>query len=114
MAPLKRQSEDEVFALLVAAAIAGERCPQTQPHGPVENRQAVSTLAYAGKIKVDIYFHNWRVVTILEGEHRGKSTAACPKADAKPYRTIQKGGSPHSYVSKATVTLPSTTTPWRR
>lgn len=72
------------FQLLIEAAIKGVRCPQTQPHGPLANG-AMTELIRAGKIKSEVYRHNFRVVTILAGEHRGKSTAPAEKG-LKPYR----------------------------
>lgn len=100
------------FAVIERAAIEGRRCPENLTHGVTS--PAVTALARAGRIRIEIYFHNWRVVTILEGEHRGKTTAACPKKGAMPYRTIAKGVAELSYTkrraSKAPVTLPSTTT----
>jgi hypothetical protein len=86
----KLQSADEVFALLQAAAIAGERCPQSRPHGPIVDPSMTTRLAREGKIKVEIYAHNWRRVTILVGEHAGKATAGPPKAEWKPYKTFEK------------------------
>lgn len=70
--------------LLVAAAVDGERCPQDAPHGPL-GRGAISELVRAGQIRSEVYSRNWRVVTILKGEHAGKSTAA-PPWGGKPYR----------------------------
>jgi hypothetical protein len=65
---------DRNFALLEAAAVAGERCPQTSPHGPIDPG-AISELFKAGRIRSEVYVTNYRVVTILVGPHAGKSTA---------------------------------------
>lgn len=72
------------FELLVTAAAAGERCPQSKPHGPLK-QGAISALITAGRIRSAVYRHNYRVVTILAGEHRGKTTAKAA-AGLKPYR----------------------------
>jgi hypothetical protein len=71
------------FALLVAAAVAGKRCPQNEPFGPIQ-RGTVERLIEAGRIRSEVYAVNFRRVTILTGEHAGKSTAAHPKGFA-PY-----------------------------
>lgn len=101
MSHRKIQSDDDVFALIVAAAVAGERCPQAKPQGPIVDRSATMRLARDGKIRVDIYFRNYRVATIMEGKHRGKETAPCPKAGAKPYRTVQRHTPVHGYRAPA-------------
>ena len=36
--------------------------------------QITSGLARGGKIRIDVYPHNWRVVTILMGPYAGKET----------------------------------------
>lgn len=86
----KLQSKDDVFALLLAAAIAGGRCPQSRPHGPILDPGLPAQLARDGKIRIEVYAHNWRRVTILVGEHAGKSTAGPPKPEWKPYKTIER------------------------
>lgn len=88
--PLSANQLDKAFALLEATAIAGERCPQTAPFGPLPG-PATGELARAGRIRVEIFAHNWRVVTIMEGLHRGKHTALSPYRGSKlPYKTIGK------------------------
>lgn len=73
------------FALLVAAAVAGERCPQTKPHGPI-HEGSLSALWQAGRIKSEVFAHNWRRVTILTGEHRGATTKGPSPLNGPPYR----------------------------
>ena len=77
---------DRSFALLEAAAIAGERCPQGQPHGPIPSGHT-KKLAEQGKIRIEIFRHNWRVVTILVGPNAGKETKACP-VGGMPYMVV--------------------------
>lgn len=74
---------EEAFNLLVAAAGAGERCPQSWPHGPLRSG-TVPALCEAGRIRSEVYAKNWRVVTILTGEAKGKRTMAAPSS-GPPY-----------------------------
>jgi len=101
MNKIPQETLDRVFTLLVGAACRGERCPQQFPHGTLTNQEniAVPELARAGRIRVELYALNWRVVVICEGEHAGKHTALSPHAGPKgarpkPYRTIQGGDPP--------------------
>lgn len=90
MTPKDHAIMDKAFPLLEQAAIAGERCPQSRPHGPLHTA-ATGLLARAGKIRVEIFSLNWRVVTILEGPHKGKHTARCPHGGSgKPYKVIER------------------------
>lgn len=82
--PSLAETAEKDFALLVAAAVAGERCPQTNPHGPLHS-DAISKLMRLGKIRSEVYMHNYRVVTILVGEHAGRSTYRPPHL-GPPYR----------------------------
>ena len=87
---------DRTFDALVAVALKGERCPVRGPIGEVGKSRippdAVAALARAGRIRIAIYIHNWRVVTILDGPHKGKHTALPPGVPLKPYKTIDGGG----------------------
>lgn len=76
------------YALIEAAAIAGERCPQSQPFGPL-SKTGVTPLCRAGRIRIEIYAPNWRVATILTGPHVGKSTKPAPSG-GKPYVIVGK------------------------
>jgi hypothetical protein len=80
---------EECFALLEQAAIAGARCPQSAPFGPVRSGD-VTALCRDGKILVEVFVHNWRVVTILTGPHAGKKTETPPTFNhsPKPYKTV--------------------------
>jgi hypothetical protein len=79
----------EAFAMLEKAAASGERCPESRTNGMTS--QLTSALARSGQIKIDVYPHNFRVVTILSGPHAGKSTAPPPNKNWRPYLTIEKG-----------------------
>ncbi len=100
---------DREFGLLERAAAAGERCPQSGNFGPLKSH-FTTALARAGRIRIEIYAHNWRVVTILDGPHRGKRTAETPyKGTGRPYMTIGIDTvmtTRMSQRSKAQVTLP--------
>lgn len=72
------------FAAIVAAAIAGDRCPSNRPIGPLDDA-AFRKLVLDGKIRSEVYRHNYRVATILVGEHAGESTAPAAPG-SKAYR----------------------------
>lgn len=88
---LSEQEIERAFALIEQAAASGERAPQSQPHGPLR-RQAVTALYRAGRLKGAIYSGNFRVLTILQGPHAGKSTKP-PSTQSPPYRIIDKRSS---------------------
>lgn len=78
---MKHVQIERDFALLVAAAVAGERCPQNYPFGPIKS---ISALVKAGMIRTEIYALNWRVAQILDGPHAGKRTKE-PPMGGEPY-----------------------------
>lgn len=84
---------DTVFGLLVDAARKGERCPQGWQLG--DRNKLVAALARAGRIRVEVWAHNWRVVEIAEGPHKGKRTLKAP-CGIKPYVVIDKESKPES------------------
>lgn len=75
---------DACFEMLVAAALAGVRCPGRDDGATSD---LTTALARAGRISVEIYALNYRRVVILTGEHAGKATAAAP-SDHKPWKVI--------------------------
>lgn len=79
---------EQAFAILEGVAASGARCPVSRVNGLTS--QLTSELARTGKIRIDVYPHNYRVVTILDGPNAGKSTKAPPIPDWKPYLTIEK------------------------
>lgn len=83
-------TSDEAFAVLEHAAATGERCPMNKTRGFWKTM--ISSLAHAGKIRIEVFSRNWRVVTILEGPQRGKATAAPPFKTNGPYLTIDAEG----------------------
>lgn len=84
---------DRAFAQLEAAAITGSRCPMSD--SVVGGSPSVSQLARDGRILVEVFVHNFRRVTILQGEHRGKTTANAPLRGGlhpRPYLTVTTAG----------------------
>ena len=85
---------ETTFAAIVKAALAGNRCPMNGREGfPGLEVNAVRALAHAGRIRIEVYPHNWRVVEILDGPHTGKRTAPPPDPMWRPYLIIDKDGS---------------------
>lgn len=82
----------EAFAMLEGAAASGARCPITGTNGLTSTLTA--TLARSGQIRIDVYPHNYRVITILTGPQAGKATAPPPNKNWRPYLTIEKGSPP--------------------
>lgn len=71
--------------LVTAAAIANTRCPTNDEVGV----GSLPALAREGLIKIAIFANNWRVVTLMTGEHAGKATLAAP-VGKRPYRVVYK------------------------
>ena len=80
----KKSRMEKDFDLIVEAALKGERCPKTYPHGPIMTG-SIGKLYTLGFIRSEVYAGNFRVIKILWGTHKGKSTAPPPKG-GKPYR----------------------------
>lgn len=84
---------ERTFAILEAAAAAGERCPLARERSVNGiDSTYVTALARAGRIFVEISSRNWRRVTILTGAHKGKSTAPNPDPHARVYQTVGAEG----------------------
>lgn len=86
------------FALIERAAIEGKRCPTNRsaenPTGELASG-ITGALVKAGRIRIEVYAHNWRVVEILKGPFAGKRTAASPyKGSGKPYLVLPAPGPP--------------------
>lgn len=77
------ETVEKDFRILEAAAVAGERCPQCNPHGPLHS-YVISELIAAKRIRSEVYAHNYRVITILTGPNAGKSTKR-PSHPRPPY-----------------------------
>lgn len=89
MAPPKKDRSalrQKNYDLILASVIVGARAPQSKPFGPLDSTET-SALAKAGCIKIEIYAHNWRVITIMEGPHKGKHTQL-PDPRGRPYKVV--------------------------
>jgi len=86
---LPRAVLNQALAAIEAAAVAGERCPVTAREG-VDGLPAGATtvLAREGRIRIEVYPHNWRVIEILKGPNAGKRTKGPPKPEWRPYLTV--------------------------
>lgn len=80
------------FDLIVAAAIANERCPVKIPFGPLR-QNSVEWLTRHGMIEIEIYRHNFRRINILIGPHVGKMTASPLDVTLKPWKIVDVNGS---------------------
>jgi hypothetical protein len=85
---MKEEALERAFALIEEAAAKGERCPQNDQLG---NYGLVPELARRGRIKIEVFAHNWRVATILTGPHAGKHTLL-HKGKSPPYVVIDHNG----------------------
>lgn len=65
---------EKTLAVIIATAIAGERCPQNEYGKGIESA-ALNRLAKTGWIKVLYSSTNYRTIHILKGPHKGKHTA---------------------------------------
>lgn len=81
---------ESAFDAVEAAAAAGARCPMNEV-GAV-NSDTMGALVKAGRVKVEVFCLNWRVATILVGQHTGKRTQEPPHKHNGPYLTITKEG----------------------
>lgn len=88
----------EAFAILEGAAASGARCPITGTNGLTSN--LTGALARSGQIRIDVYPHNFRVVTIMTGPNAGKSTAPPPNTKWRPYLTIEKDSPPRRQYTR--------------
>jgi hypothetical protein len=71
------QLRSDTFSLVEAAAVAGERCPFSQPRGPIKKGTLID-LGKRGMIATEFFGCNFRVVFILVGENAGRHTALPP------------------------------------
>jgi len=88
-----RADIDAAFAALVQAALRDERAPTNKgsenPTGTM-HRKIMSALLNEGRIRVEIYAKNWRVIEILTGPHAGKRTKAPPNQNSRPYKILPR------------------------
>ena len=86
-----RADIQEGFAAIERAALKDERCPTNismeNPAGTL--RSGITTaLVKEGKIRIEVYAQNYRVIEILTGPNAGKRTKAPPNKAWKPYRVL--------------------------
>lgn len=87
-----KEREDELFAVLERCALAGERCPtkdQLYCDHKIRSSYQPTRLAKQGRIRVEVWVHNWRVIEIMEGPNEGARTMASPTGKA-PYQVVYK------------------------
>jgi hypothetical protein len=87
---MKQEVLDQAFALLEGAAAKGRALSSDSAHGPIPSN-AIGALARAARIRSKVYAHNWRVVEITAGPHKGKRTKAAPTS-SPPYVVIDRNG----------------------
>lgn len=74
------------FAAILKAALAEQRCPTNN-----ELKSGVTgRLAAEGRILVEVYPHNYRVIEIVCGPHAGARTRAPDNKRWRPYKVIQR------------------------
>lgn len=88
-----REDLDAVFALIVEAALNNERCPMNygfeRSRGTIP-QGAVDGLVKEGKIRVEVYAKNYRVIEIMWGRNAGKRTKPPDNKHWKPYKVLPK------------------------
>lgn len=83
--------ELKTFNVLCELANKGDRCPVMDELRYLKLPINLRPLAEKGYIKIEIWVHNWRVIEIREGEHKGKRTAESPLGNS-PYKIIWING----------------------
>lgn len=89
---ITQKREDELFAVLEECAVKGERCPTVDQLQYVHNIPTTyqpARLARQGRIRVEVWRLNWRVIEIMEGPNKGRRTQEAPTGTA-PYKIIYK------------------------
>ncbi len=89
-----KELADELFMIIEEEALKGNRCP-TLDEFRDKFQFSMSwcrpvMLADAGRVVVEIYCWNWRVVTLMEGPNKGIHTRLPPHTVARPYKTYYK------------------------
>jgi hypothetical protein len=92
--PLKFKKKT-TYAAFLQAAVSDQRAPMNGTFGV--DSSAARRLAFDGVIRIDVYAKNWRVVTILQGEHAGKHTQMPPHVCGPAYITITKDSASRRY-----------------
>ncbi len=93
MPSITQERIERTLAIIIATALANERCPQNKYGTGIESA-ALTRLAKTGVIKVEYSSNNHRCVHILKGKHAGKSTAPDPKGN-QIYAVLDSNGIRH-------------------
>ncbi len=93
MARITQERIERTLAIIIATALANERCPQNAYGKGIESA-ALNRLAKTGWIKVLYSSNNFRCVHILKGEHKGRHTIPDPKGN-QVYAILDKDGIRH-------------------
>lgn len=99
MGSLSSECLEQTFAAVERAAVAGERCPTNALKGQTNGvtHDAIPSLARQGRVRIEVYPHNWRVVEITKGPNTGKRTAEPPNKHWRPWRIIDQNGERRRY-----------------
>jgi hypothetical protein len=91
---MTRTQIEQGFAAIERAALNGERCPTN--HKGTENPNGTlpsgitTALLKEGKIRIEVYPHNYRVIEILVGSNAGKRTKGPPNKKWRPYLVLPR------------------------
>ena len=89
-------SKTKTYQRLVAAVLSGARCPPNKNYTgtaqPVLVAYVLRQMLKEGFIRIDIYSHNWRVITFLKGPHKGRHTQLPPNEHWRPYKRVEADG----------------------
>jgi hypothetical protein len=100
-----------LFKLVEAHAAEGKRCPTNDEIADYLartghlSRLKLTDVARSGRIKIEVYAKNFRVVEICDGPHRGKRTQDAPHYQS-PYRVITGEEIPTAKIRKEALALP--------
>ena len=81
---------EQTLAIIIATALANERCPQNAYGKGIESA-ALNRLAKTGWLRVEYSSNNFRCVHILKGPHAGKHTAPDPSGNSV-YLVLDRDG----------------------
>ncbi len=85
------KAQQKLFDIIQEYVAKGERCPtSSEVVDKHALRKPISELAYLGYCRIEIYHQNFRVVTLLYGEQKGRSTLR--PEEGKPYRILDING----------------------
>ena len=84
--------DQEVLDFVIECAVTGRRAPTLDELQHKWWRKgandALRRLFHANVLICEVYAHNWRVIEVNVGEHRGKRTQERPGRRSKPYMVV--------------------------